>query len=113
MFLDPSPNQFLVAQSLVTHSLCKQLVEVKLILHEKINAGGIELHDLFIHNLGIGKNVKVKWTHNIFVLLFIPLKSGDSKLECVHPLAVVLDLLVLVLDCVIVVLLVLKINGQP
>ena len=113
LFLDPGPNQVLVAQSLVAHSLGKQLIEVKLVLHEEINAGGIELHHFFVHDLGIGENVKVKWTHNIFVLLFIPLKSGDSELECVHPLAVMLDFLVLVLDCVIVVLLVLKINREP
>ena len=105
---DPGLNDLFVTKSLIADSLCEQLVEVKLVLHQEVDAAGVELHYLLIHDRRVWKHIKVEGPHDVLVLFVIPLKCCDTKLEGIHSLAVVLDLLVFVLNCIIVMLLVIK-----
>jgi hypothetical protein len=105
---DPRPDDLFVTKSLIADSLSEQLVEIKLVLHQEVDAAGVELHYLFVHDRRVWENVKVEGPHYVFVLFGIPLKCCDTKLKGIHPLAVVLDLLVFVLNRVIVMLLVIK-----
>ena len=105
---DPRLDDLFVTKSLIADSLSEQLVEIKLVLHQEVDATGVELHHLLVHDRRVWKHVKVEGPHDIFVLFSIPLKCCYTKLKGIHPLAVVLDLLVLVLNCIIVMLLVIE-----
>lgn len=68
LFRDSCFDQCFVTESLVADSLCEKFVEIELILHEEVDAAGIELHNSLVHNLRIWKDIKIEWSHDILVL---------------------------------------------
>ena len=54
------PNQLLVAESLVVYAKVEQLVEVKVVLHQKANVAGLELHGLVAEDLRVRPHENVE-----------------------------------------------------
>ena len=44
------PHDFLITEALVVHTEGKELVEVKVVLHEESNVASLELHSLITEN---------------------------------------------------------------
>jgi hypothetical protein len=51
LFRDAVVYSCLVRKSLIADGLSEKFVEVKLILHEKVDAAGVKLHYFFVHDL--------------------------------------------------------------
>ena len=73
----------------------------------------LKLHDTGFVDLGILEHIEVEGTTEVDLLLLIPDVARNPKLEGVHAAAVVLQLLVSILSCVVIVLSILVANIQP
>ena len=73
----------------------------------------LKLHDTGFVDLGILEHVEVEGTAEVDLLLLIPDVACNPKLEGIHAAAVVLQLLVSILSCVVIVLSILVANIQP
>jgi hypothetical protein len=88
------PDLQFIAESLVAHSLCEELIEVEVVLHQELHVRNLKLQSSVPQNVRVGENVDVERTRNVGLLLWIPFKSSNPNLKSIHPCTGVLDLLV-------------------
>jgi hypothetical protein len=96
-------------------TLRKEFVEIEIVVSKElqatrlfkisiVNLAYLELQDSAIIYGGVLKHVKVEWSARVHLVGLVPYEGSDTHLEGVHPTAVVLQLLISVLHCVVVVL---------
>lgn len=66
----------------------------------------LELNDLTLIDGGVFEDVKVEGPAQIPLRPFIPVIGRKSYLECVHARAIMLQLLIPILNCIVIVLLI-------
>ena len=106
-------DEIFVTEASVADSVAEKFIKIKLILHEELDAACVKLHNLLVHNLRIRPCIEIKRTHAVLVGLIVPFERGDTNLEGIHSLTIMLQLLVLVFDCIIIVLSVVETNCEP
>lgn len=109
---DSIPDDMLLAQSGVADRLSEELVEVKVVLKQKLEAACVELHYFLVHYLRIRKSIEVEGSDRVALLAVIPLKCCKTDLESIHSQTIVFNLLVRVFNCIKVVALIVKSDAQ-
>ena len=101
-----------VAQTLIVHTVIKELVEVKVVFHEEANITCLELHRLVSKNLRVWPHVDIEGPAGVSRAACVPLEARDANLERIHPATVVLQLLVPVFGLIKAVSFVLEANSE-
>ena len=55
-------HDFLITEALIVHTEGKELVEVKVVLHEESNVASLELHSLITEDFRVRPNVGIEGT---------------------------------------------------
>ena len=100
-------NKFLVAKSLIVHSMGKELVVVKIVFHQKFYSTSSELGSFVTKNLRMRPHIGIERSWCITRLFRIPFEAADPDLECIHSITIVLHLLVAIFRLVKCMLLIL------
>ena len=83
-------HKVFVAQALIVDPMAKELVEVKVMLHQKSDVACFELHRLVSKNFRVWPDVDIEGSRGVARARGIPLECSNTNLERVHPTAAML-----------------------
>jgi hypothetical protein len=111
-FLNVCTNLFLVFQPLIVDTFPKELIKIEVIRHQEVDITRIELQSTLSHYTRGRKHIKIEWPNRILHIASVPLVSGHADLKGIHTLTAMLDLLILVFNCIIVISFIVVANAQ-
>ena len=97
---------------MVADSIFEQFIEIKVVLHQKVDVAAVKLHNLLVHDCASWPTVKVKWSAHVNTTLRVPFECTDSELKSIHSCATVFEFLIGVFNGIIIISFIIIADGQ-